>query len=157
MYNLKLFVLFLFFVFLCVFGCTQRTERIEFHFSKDAELMILIGENDTLYFDIEIADTPHKRNQGLMFRYKMEPNQGMLFVFDYPEIQSFWMRNTYISLDIIFIDEHFQIVQIHSNAFPLCEEPIFSDVPVRYVLELLGGVTERFGISVGGVVLFDLP
>jgi len=147
-----LVVVFICLVFLGIFGCARRSERIEFFFTKDAELRIITAENDTLFFDIEIADTPHKRNQGLMFRYSMEPNQGMLFVFDYPDIQSFWMRNTYISLDIIFIDEHFRIVYIHENAFPLCEEPIFYNQPTKYVLELLGGVAERKGIGVGDEV-----
>jgi len=112
----------------------------------------VVTQSDTLLFDIEIADDRDKRAQGLMFRYKMEPNQGMIFVFDTSEILSFWMKNTFISLDMLFINEDFEIIQIHENAFPLSEEPIRSNYPAKYVLEILGGVSARKGINVGDVV-----
>jgi len=141
------------FILTILIGCTERNERIEFHFRKDARLKIVNAVNDTLFFDIEIADDHVSRMRGLMFRYSMERDQGMLFIFDFPDIQSFWMQNTFISLDMLFIDDDYRIVHIHENAFPLCEEPIFSTFPVRYVLEILGGVSQKLGIQVGDVVI----
>ena len=137
-------------VFLAI-ASDGRSVRIEHPFTKDAALKI-ITQNDTLFFDVELADNHDKRTQGLMFRYSMEANQGMFFIFDFSDIQSFWMRNTFISLDMLFINEDFEIIQIHENAFPLSEEPILSNYPAKYVLEILGGVSMRKGIRVGDVV-----
>ena len=132
-------------------ACKESNTGKEINFRKDAELRI-VSEQNEIVFEVELADTPARRVQGLMFRYKMEPNQGMFFIFDHEEPQSFWMKNTYLSLDMIFIDENFQIVQIYENAFPLKEEPIVSDYPARYVLEILGGTAKMVGIEIGNSV-----
>ena len=136
-------------------SCVEKNSRIEIPFQKQGTVTVVNGLNEEFVFDVELADDVWKKTQGLMFRYKLEPNQGMFFIFDFEDIQSFWMKNTYLSLDIIFIDKEFQIVDIHENAFPLSEEAILSSVPAMYVLEVLGGTVRKSGIRVGDRVLID--
>ena len=132
-------------------GClrSERNTRTDIPFKKQGTVSIINSADDEIIFDVEIADDLWKRAQGLMFRYKLEANQGMFFIFDFQEQQSFWMKNTYLSLDMIFVDEDFIIVDIHPNAFPLSEEPIISEQPAMYVLEVLGGTARRMNIKVG--------
>ena len=142
-------ILKLFLLILIITACSNNNSSNEITFKKEAVVQIINSDGEELNFDVELADEPHKQAQGLMFRYKLEPNQGMFFIFKNNEQQSFWMKNTYLSLDIIFIDENFTIVQIHENAFPLSEEPILSDYPAKYVLEVLGGTAKQQSINVG--------
>jgi hypothetical protein len=125
----------------------------EIQFTHDATVTIFTSSGDEIEFDVEYAIDYAKRAQGLMWRYRMEPNQGMLFFFEYEDYQTFWMKNTYLSLDMIFINSEFEIVYIHENAFPLDETQITGAVPARYVLEVLGGTSHRIGIGVGDRVL----
>jgi len=103
-------------------------------------------------FMVEVADTPALRQKGLMFREKLDSNRGMLFVFDEPGEHRFWMKNTLIPLDIIWIDAEGEVVFIHHNT-PLCKaDPCQSygpPVKAKYVLELGSGVATRSGISQG--------
>jgi len=138
--------------FLLVSSCTNQVPQKEVSFSKDAVLNIATATGEQHSFEIEIADTEVKRVKGLMNRYKMDANQGMLFIFDYEEIQSFWMKNTYLSLDMVFISADYRIVDIYENAFPLNEAPIISEARAKYVLELLGGTVKKSNISIGDLV-----
>ena len=97
----------------------------------------------------EWAITPDQHAYGLMNRKKMAPDAGMLFVFARPQVASFWMKNTYIPLDILFVSPHRRIVQIVSGARPLDETPIVSRQEVSFVLELPGGRANEQGVSVG--------
>jgi len=102
----------------------------------------------------EIADTPEGRATGLMFRESLEENEGMLFVFPDSAVRNFWMKNTLIPLDMIFISENMTIVRIH-YALPCTSDPCplySSEKPVRYVLEVGGNFTAENGIEEGGVV-----
>lgn len=101
---------------------------------------------------IEIAHEDQERMQGLMWRKKMEERQGMLFVFDWQSPQSFWMRNTYIPLDIIYVDEQFKVVSIRKNTPVLNDSPQPSGVPARYVVEVNAGVCDKYGIQPGSRV-----
>lgn len=103
-------------------------------------------------FDIEIADVVQERNKGLMFRRKMLPERGMLFLFEFPEPQSFWMRNTYIPLDIIYIDDQLTVVSIQKNCRILNDTPLPSGKPAQYVLEINGGLSDKLGIAPGSKV-----
>jgi uncharacterized protein len=103
-------------------------------------------------FDIEIADNTSERNRGLMYRRSMLPERGMLFLFDYPDKQSFWMRNTFIPLDIIYIDSKLQVVSIQKNCKVLNDTPLPSTGPAQYVLELNGGMSDKLGIQPGSRV-----
>jgi uncharacterized membrane protein (UPF0127 family) len=103
-------------------------------------------------FDVEIADTREKRAQGLMFRRDLPRDAGMLFLFDRVEPASFWMKNTYISLDLLFIDRDGRISHIAHEAEPLSTASIRSRGPVQAVLEINGGEARRRGIEVGHIV-----
>ena len=104
-------------------------------------------------FDVEIADSPGEREQGLMWRGSMPADHGMLFDFGAGEAeQAFWMRNTYIPLDILYVRRDGRIHSIARNATPLSEAPIPSGGPVFAVLEINGGLAERLGINPGDVV-----
>jgi uncharacterized protein len=103
-------------------------------------------------FTVEIAGTPEEFQRGLMFVRHMEPDKGMLFLFDRTAIHSFWMKNTYISLDIIFIGPNGRIVDIAPRTEPLSEESISPPTPVSAVLEINGGLSEKLGIRAGDTV-----
>jgi uncharacterized membrane protein (UPF0127 family) len=100
-------------------------------------------------FTAEIADTPELRQRGLMFRHQLPQDRGMLF--DWGEVQpiSMWMRNTYVSLDMIFIAADGRVVRIAAATEPLSETTIPSGVPVAAVLEVVAGTAERIGLKPG--------
>jgi uncharacterized membrane protein (UPF0127 family) len=105
-------------------------------------------------FVIELAVTPAQQEQGLMYRREMAPDAGMLFPFREPEIARFWMHNTLIPLDMVFIAADGHIAGIHERAVPMNDEPISSDQPVLAVLELNGGTAARLGIKPGDLVRY---
>lgn len=100
-------------------------------------------------FSVELADEPAERSQGLMNRPSMPSGAGMLFVYPAPQRATFWMRNTLIALDMIFLDETGTVTHIHENAIPLDETTIDGGTGVLSVLEINGGMAARFGIEVG--------
>ncbi|WP_405405469.1 DUF192 domain-containing protein [Paracoccus sp. Ld10] len=117
--------------------------------------LIQTSQQEALAFDIEIADTPESRAQGLMFRRDLPAGQGMLFIYPNAQPVSFWMRNTLIPLDLVFADDTGVIRHIHPNARPLDETPIPGAAvgdpqPARmYVLEIAGGEAARLGLAPG--------
>ncbi|WEF22994.1 DUF192 domain-containing protein [Paracoccus sp. S3-43] len=106
-------------------------------------------------FQVELADDEAERAQGLMFRKALPQGTGMLFIYDTPRPVSFWMRNTYIPLDLVFLDERGVIRHIHRNARPLDETPIPGAAPGdpdpyrQVILEIGGGEAARLGLAVG--------
>lgn len=109
----------------------------------------IASSGGTHAFDVWIADTPERQRQGLMYVRDLPSSQGMLFVNESPRVASFWMKNTYIPLDMLFIDARGRIVEIFANTTPLSLEPLGANVPVRAVLELRGGESARRGIRKG--------
>ncbi len=107
-------------------------------------------------FNCEIADTPVKRARGLMFRESLDENRGMLFIFPDEKNHSFWMKNTLISLDIIFINQDKQIVGIVENAEPENSQQLKVDRPSKYVLEIKSGLVEKYEIETGQKFKFKL-
>ncbi|HEX4113459.1 MAG TPA: DUF192 domain-containing protein [Stellaceae bacterium] len=105
-------------------------------------------------FDVELALTPAQQEQGLMFRAKLASDAGMLFDFGDTAPRGFWMKNTLIPLDMLFIGADGRIVDIHERAVPLSEAVILSAVSARAVLELNGGTVARLGIKVGDLVSY---
>lgn len=100
-------------------------------------------------FNVEVALTPKEQEQGLMFRKSLAPGSGMLFPMDPPRTASFWMKNTLIPLDMLFIHTDGSIALIKSNAIPYSREPVSAGVPVAAVLELRGGRAAELGIREG--------
>ncbi len=115
-------------------------------------LRILTATGKTLRFDVEVADTYAERERGLMFRKSVPANGGMLFDFRIPQPVAFWMKNTLIPLDMLFIAEDGRIVNIAANTTPLSTQAIPSDGPIRGVLELRGGRAAELGITAGSLV-----
>ena len=109
----------------------------------------LRGDWGQARFSVEIADDGAERARGLMFRETMPASAGMLFVYDQSHRASFWMRNTLIPLDMLFIDSHGVVQHIHHNAIPHDETPIDGGDNVLSVLEINGGLAKRMGITVG--------
>ena len=103
-------------------------------------------------FHVEIADDDHEREQGLMYRRAMAADHGMLFDFNPPQQVSFWMHNTVLSLDIIFIGADGHILNIAANATPFSDASLPSDGAARGVLELNAGRAQALGILPGDVV-----
>jgi uncharacterized membrane protein (UPF0127 family) len=101
------------------------------------------------HFIVEEAKSPQQMTQGLMFRRAMPADAGMLFEYDHPQPVTFWMKNTLIPLDMLFIAADGVVLDIHERAVPLSLEPIGSDKPVLAVLELNGGTVSRLGIKRG--------
>lgn len=99
-------------------------------------------------FTVEIADEPKEHMAGLMFRQEMADDHGMLFVFPKPRYGSFWMKNTLLPLDIIFIAEDGTVDSV-GRGVPLSEAPVSSDGLIRFVLELKAGLAQRTGIKKG--------
>lgn len=100
-------------------------------------------------FTVELADTPETRATGLMFRESLPRSAGMLFVFDAPDRAVFWMENTLISLDMLFIDSAGVVRRIHPRARPRDRTPIDGGDNVLMVLEINGGLSARLGIAPG--------
>ncbi len=115
-------------------------------------LAIVTHGGKTLTFQVEVVDTDASRERGLMFRRSLAPNAGMLFDFVDPRPVAFWMKNTLIPLDMIFISQDGHIANIARQARPLDETPIPSDGVVRGVLEIKGGRAAELGIQPGDVV-----
>jgi len=103
-------------------------------------------------FTVEVASTSEQQAMGLMYRNKLSPDRGMVFPFDPPRDASFWMRNTLIPLDMIFIRADGSIANIEANTVPYSEEPVTSDGPVMAVLEIAGGRSAELGIKPGDKV-----
>ena len=104
------------------------------------------------HFTIELALPPAQQEQGVMFRRSLAADAGMLFVFPDDQTATFWMKNTLISLDMLFIAANGRILDLHERAVPLSEATISSKAPVRAVLEVNGGTVARLGIKDGDLV-----
>ena len=111
--------------------------------------IILRGPCGVAMFQVEIADTKAKRALGLMHRDHLDQRAGMLFLYPFPQPVSFWMRNTFISLDILFVDQTGTVQQVHHNAKPLDETPIFGGNQVFAVLEINAGLAFNHGLDTG--------
>ena len=124
---------------------------LKMEFKKEGELTLFKSNSDSVItiFDIEIADNDYERQTGLMHRSSMEDNQAMLFVFPDLRLRSFYMKNTLIPLDIIYIDDHNKIVSLQKNAKPLNEASLPSNIPAKYVLEINAGLTQTLPLKVG--------
>lgn len=116
------------------------------------DTLMLRGDWGQARFRVEVADSADERALGLMNRESMPSSAGMLFVFPETQPVGFWMKNTLIPLDMLFVDEGGTVARIHHKAIPLDPTPIASGGPVRYVLEINGGLAAAMGITEGSQI-----
>ncbi|HEV7291693.1 MAG TPA: DUF192 domain-containing protein [Devosia sp.] len=115
----------------------------------DESRLVLHTETGEHVFDVELVDTPESRAQGLMFRTELADNAGMLFDFKEERPVAFWMRNTFIPLDMIFVGADGVVSNVHVNARPQDPTSIPSEGPVQFVLEIPGGRSLEIGLKAG--------
>jgi len=139
----------------------EKDEKIiieEISFTKEGELTLYSLKDSVstpiTSLDIEIADNDYERETGLMHRKSMEEKKGMLFFSKRLEPQSFYMKNTLIPLDIIYIDDQYKIVSFQKNAKPLDETSLRSEKPAQYVLEINAGLSDKWNLKVGDSISF---
>ena len=106
-------------------------------------------------FTVEVARTPQEQAQGLMNRQSLAPDRGMIFPYDPPAAASFWMKNTLIPLDMLFVRADGTIARIEENTAPLSLDPVAAGEPVAAVLELAGGRSSELGITAGARVEWE--
>jgi len=131
----------------------KSSEQSSVPFVKEGQLAITdsLGQAKAR-FDIEFARDDYERETGLMYRQSMKDNQAMLFIFKDEQPRYFWMKNTYIPLDIVYINARKQIVSIAKNAQPLDETSLPSHFPARYVLEIKAGLSDDYALKKGDKV-----
>ena len=130
-------------------GLAQSLEPVAFGRGK---VVIETRSGSRLPFDVEIADTPDQLHQGLMFRDTLPDTGGMLFLLPSEQVASFWMRNTFLPLDLLYIAHDGRITNIHHRASPGSLTILNSSEPVRGVLEINGGMAQRLGIRAGDML-----
>jgi uncharacterized membrane protein (UPF0127 family) len=134
-------------------GSVAQTDPAPLDLATFAQSAVDIGTGShRQHFDVWIADTPARQTQGLMFVRDLPASRGMLFPEPEPRPTAFWMKNTYIELDMLFIGPDHRIAKIAARAPPLSLATINSDGPVIAVLEIKGGEAQRRGIRVGDTV-----
>lgn len=111
--------------------------------------LTLVTESGRHPITLEVADTEEKKRLGLMFRTELKDGHGMLFPYERPQEITMWMRNTYISLDMVFIGADGVVVRVARNTEPMSEAIISSDLPALGVLELKAGAADRYKITAG--------
>jgi uncharacterized membrane protein (UPF0127 family) len=119
--------------------------------------IVIIAEINKKSLKLELAATNRARQKGLMHRKQLAPLDGMLFQFPTTDNHSFWMKNTLIPLDMIFVDASHRIVYIAANTTPHSLTPIASGQPVTTIIEIEGGRSARDGITVGDKVNYEIP
>jgi len=132
----------------------QQVKQTEVTFTKEGELSIFNTENDSLKatLNIEIADTEFDIETGLMYRNSMKNTQGMLFIFEDERERFFYMKNTRIPLDLIYINANKKVVSFQKNAKPFDESSLPSGKPAKYVLEINAGLVDRLNLMVNDSV-----
>ncbi len=132
----------------------QPQQVAEPKFRYDGDLIFSSNTKVLKIISIEIARTDATREQGLMYRKAMPDSCGMLFIFDEMQPLDFWMKNTALPLDIIYIDDKFSIVSIAKNAVPFSETSIPSGKDAMYVVEVNGGFTDKYHIVKGNTISY---
>ena len=140
---------------LCFFMLSPSADdsvpEVKFH-PQDLMVTIKTKEDKTYRFDVDLALTPGQQEKGMMHRASMPETSGMLFIFNNSKYRTFWMKDTLIPLDIIFIEEDGRIDHIHSMAEPLDRSFITSGRDSWAVLEINGGLSDKLGIKEGDIV-----
>ena len=157
MKNLTAFILFFTVLTLSVSSCKEDkkvVKQTQVSFKKEGELTIFKADSTTVNLDIEIANSEYETQTGLMYRDAMETNQGMLFIFPDETQRYFYMKNTKIALDIIYISGNKTIVSFQKNAKPFNESSLPSTFPAKYVLEVNAGLSDAWSLRIGDRIQF---
>lgn len=117
--------------------------------SGDRPVVTVHAEHGAIEVEVELALTPEELARGLMWREKLAGDAGMLFVFPDQTMRSFWMKNTPVALDIIYIDRNGRVVSVAEDTVPYSTAPIPSRGPAKYVLEVAAGFARRHGVRPG--------
>lgn len=134
----------------------QNIETEAITFTKEGEAYLIKSTGDTIKkLDIEFAETEYEKQTGLMYRESMEDTQGMIFIYDSEGQRNFYMKNTYIPLDIIYYDADSSLVSIQKNAEPRSESALPSEGPAQFVLEVNGGLSEEWGLNQDDKISFS--
>lgn len=132
---------------------TIETDPISF--TKEGELYLIKASGDTISkLDIEIAESDYEHQTGLMYRKDMKDSQGMLFLYDSESIRNFYMKNTYLPLDIIYYDADSALVSIQKNARPMDDTSLPSKEPAQYVLEVNAGLSDEWQLGMNDKISF---
>ena len=126
-----------------------------FNFLNASELKFGQVKIENFMFKVEIADTKEKRKNGLMFRSSLNKDQGMLFILPESSIANVWMKNTELSLDIMFISEENIIVDLLKEVMPLSEKIYTSKMAAKYILEINSGLIDKLGVNIGDEVYIE--
>ena len=145
-------IAFLGFLAFFLFACDNSTSAQSVDLNNVRNLVIVSRDGKEHVFQVEIALTQSEQAKGLMGRTEMDADKGMLFVFNGEAERGFWMKNTLIPLDMIFIKQDGTIHHVHDSAKPNDLTSVKSNGPVSAVLELNGGTTKRLGIQAGDIV-----
>lgn len=156
-----------YFLIILIFGvfvaCKEETskrqsiETEEIEFSKGGEFSFYKEGEIFKTIDIELAITDYEQQTGLMYRKSMEEDQGMLFIYEDERPRPyFYMKNTYIGLDLIYISADEKIVDINKNAKPLDETSLDSEAPAKYVLEVNAGMADKWNLNIDDQVSFEI-
>ncbi|WP_299339451.1 DUF192 domain-containing protein [uncultured Psychroserpens sp.] len=150
-------------VFLNILSCkdeqkSSTVKQVKIEFKKEGVLQLKKAVTDSLLasLDIEIADDEYQTQTGLMYRSSMKMNQGMLFIFPNSDFRSFYMKNTEIALDIIYLTEDKTVVSIQKNAKPFDKTSLPSEGPAKYVLEVNAGLSDQWTLDKGDRVEFTV-
>ncbi len=136
-------------------GCQAGAAQGQSPAGLEVVTLCVTSSGKTRAFKTEIAKTSAEQAKGMMFRTAMADDEAMLFPFDEPKMASFWMRNTVIPLDIIFIRANGSIESIAENTIPYSTDPVEAGEPVTAVLEVRGGLSAELGIAAGDKVVWQ--
>ena len=129
---------------------SAEIQSLEPQFTEEGVGAFVDQNGDTVAsFRLELAETAAETAQGMMYRRSVPEGTGMLFIMAEERPQSFWMRNTYVPLDIIYLNADGAVVSIQANAQPMNDMPLPSEGPAKYVLEIAGGGSAQYGIKTG--------
>lgn len=145
-------------VFIAIYFLYIKKSSNEPEWVKEGEVTFINNDSrqKLAKIDVEVAINPAERQQGLMYRSKMEEDKGMIFIFERDDMQAFWMKNTIIPLDIMFIDSKGVINTIHKNTVPFSERSLPSKTKSQFVVEVNGGYCDRHGIKEGDLIEYKL-
>lgn len=169
--NLTFLIIFLSFSLCFLHGCNKKDDtsgwkvkdpreetnnHAEPLFKKEGDLTFLKKDGkEVKKIDIEVADNGAERQQGLMWRKAMPENQGMLFIFPEMDDQAFWMKNTIMPLDVIYVNDKMEIVKIYKSTTPYSEKPLPSEKKAIYVVETVAGFCNNNGIVEGDKISYN--